>query len=252
MIAGLPVKVFCTTTAVVLLWAHTFLTIPSIHGAAFGRTQRGWADGASWIPFRQNRSPISGCQRRCAESWLRWRWRWWWFHEHSLFETLRPPPAARTGRLRSQEHPRRLPRSAQAYTFHPSASDADGNTLSFQISNRPTWASFNPTSGSLTGTPASNTSAPTATSSSASAMAPPALPCRHFRFRSRHCHRTDQSAADDQRHTAHRHHCRAGLQFPAFGIRPEQRHAHFFDQQQARLGDVQHQSPGACMEHRRR
>jgi hypothetical protein len=43
-----------------------------------------------------------------------------------------------------------------AYAFHPSASDADGNTLSFQISNRPAWASFDAASGSLTGTPASN------------------------------------------------------------------------------------------------
>lgn len=43
-----------------------------------------------------------------------------------------------------------------AYAFHPSATDADGNTLSFQISNRPAWASFDSASGSLTGTPASN------------------------------------------------------------------------------------------------
>lgn len=42
------------------------------------------------------------------------------------------------------------------YIFHPGASDADGNTLSFQISNRPAWASFDPVSGTLTGTPASN------------------------------------------------------------------------------------------------
>lgn len=41
-----------------------------------------------------------------------------------------------------------------AYAFHPGASDADGNTLSFQISNRPAWASFDPASGALTGTPA--------------------------------------------------------------------------------------------------
>ena len=42
------------------------------------------------------------------------------------------------------------------YVFHPGASDADGDTLSFQISNRPSWASFDPVSGSLTGTPATN------------------------------------------------------------------------------------------------
>jgi hypothetical protein len=41
-----------------------------------------------------------------------------------------------------------------AYAFHPGAADADGNTLSFQIANRPAWAAFDPASGSLTGTPA--------------------------------------------------------------------------------------------------
>jgi hypothetical protein len=43
-----------------------------------------------------------------------------------------------------------------AYTFYPTASDADGNTLSFQISSRPSWASFDTASGALTGTPTSN------------------------------------------------------------------------------------------------
>lgn len=42
------------------------------------------------------------------------------------------------------------------YSFQPGASDADGDTLSFQISNRPTWASFDTASGILSGIPASN------------------------------------------------------------------------------------------------
>ena len=42
------------------------------------------------------------------------------------------------------------------YVFHPGASDADNDTLSFQISSKPAWASFDPASGTLTGTPASN------------------------------------------------------------------------------------------------
>jgi putative Ig domain-containing protein len=49
-----------------------------------------------------------------------------------------PPTAAREG---------------QAYAFTPSANDADGNTLTFTIANRPGWASFNSTTGALTGTP---------------------------------------------------------------------------------------------------
>jgi trimeric autotransporter adhesin len=40
-----------------------------------------------------------------------------------------------------------------AYSFAPSASDADGDTLTFSISNKPGWASFSTTTGALTGTP---------------------------------------------------------------------------------------------------
>lgn len=40
-----------------------------------------------------------------------------------------------------------------AYLFRPQASDPDGQTLSFSITNRPAWASFNTTTGELSGTP---------------------------------------------------------------------------------------------------
>jgi Putative Ig domain len=39
------------------------------------------------------------------------------------------------------------------YAFQPTASDPDGDTLSFTIQSRPTWASFSPTTGRLSGTP---------------------------------------------------------------------------------------------------
>jgi hypothetical protein len=39
------------------------------------------------------------------------------------------------------------------YQFQPQALDADGDTLRFSISNRPSWASFSSTTGQLTGTP---------------------------------------------------------------------------------------------------
>jgi hypothetical protein len=42
-----------------------------------------------------------------------------------------------------------------AYSFQPTASDADGNTLTFAISGRPAWANFNTATGQLSGTPAS-------------------------------------------------------------------------------------------------
>ncbi len=40
-----------------------------------------------------------------------------------------------------------------AYSFTPTASDADGDTLTFSIQNKPTWANFNSATGALTGTP---------------------------------------------------------------------------------------------------
>jgi hypothetical protein len=43
--------------------------------------------------------------------------------------------------------------AATAYTFTPTASDPDGNALTFGVQNRPTWATFNTTTGRLTGTP---------------------------------------------------------------------------------------------------
>jgi hypothetical protein len=41
-----------------------------------------------------------------------------------------------------------------AYSFVPTASDADAQTLTFSISNKPGWASFSTATGALTGTPA--------------------------------------------------------------------------------------------------
>lgn len=40
-----------------------------------------------------------------------------------------------------------------AYRFAPTASDPDGNGLSFGITNKPSWAAFNTATGALTGTP---------------------------------------------------------------------------------------------------
>ena len=51
------------------------------------------------------------------------------------------------------------PTSATAgtsYDFTPTATDADGDTLNFTITNRPVWATFNTATGELTGTPDSN------------------------------------------------------------------------------------------------
>lgn len=44
-------------------------------------------------------------------------------------------------------------RVGQFYSFRPTATDANGDNLSFSITSKPTWASFNITTGRLTGTP---------------------------------------------------------------------------------------------------
>ena len=41
-----------------------------------------------------------------------------------------------------------------AYSFTPAASDPDGGTLTFAITNKPSWANFSTATGQLTGTPA--------------------------------------------------------------------------------------------------
>ncbi len=40
-----------------------------------------------------------------------------------------------------------------AYSFEPSADDADGDTLTFSVTNLPSWATFNASTGAISGTP---------------------------------------------------------------------------------------------------
>ncbi len=48
--------------------------------------------------------------------------------------------------------------AGNSYQFTPTASDADGNALTFSITNKPSWAAFSTSTGALTGTaPASGT-----------------------------------------------------------------------------------------------
>jgi Putative Ig domain len=46
--------------------------------------------------------------------------------------------------------------TGQAYSFQPSATDANGDVLTFSIQNRPSWATFSPTTGRLSGTPSAS------------------------------------------------------------------------------------------------
>ncbi len=62
-----------------------------------------------------------------------------------------PPPANRAPVLSGT--PPASVTAGNAYAFTPAASDPDGDSLSFSISGRPGWASFDTTSGRLSGTP---------------------------------------------------------------------------------------------------
>jgi hypothetical protein len=43
--------------------------------------------------------------------------------------------------------------AGQSYSFQPTASDPDGDALTFSVSNLPSWASFNASTGRISGTP---------------------------------------------------------------------------------------------------
>ncbi|WP_249314948.1 putative Ig domain-containing protein, partial [Pseudoalteromonas sp. S1727] len=42
------------------------------------------------------------------------------------------------------------------YSFIPTANDIDGDSLTFSISNKPSWASFDSNTGQLSGTPSND------------------------------------------------------------------------------------------------
>src|SRR6267378_1915034 len=86
----------------------------------------------------------------------------------SIAVTTPPPPAAPPTISGS---PATSVVAGQSYSFTPTTTDPSGKTLTFSISNKPSWATFSTATGQLSGTPAA---APT--SSSPSAMARSVLP----------------------------------------------------------------------------
>lgn len=61
-----------------------------------------------------------------------------------------PPPAPPPSISGS---PQTTARVGQAWSFTPTASDPSGRTLTFSVSNKPAWTTFNTTTGTLAGTP---------------------------------------------------------------------------------------------------
>jgi hypothetical protein len=65
-----------------------------------------------------------------------------------------PPPATTTNRAPTITGS--APATAKVslpYSFQPTASDPDGDKLTFQIASKPAWANFDPATGRLEGTP---------------------------------------------------------------------------------------------------
>ncbi|HUA87854.1 MAG TPA: putative Ig domain-containing protein [Steroidobacteraceae bacterium] len=64
----------------------------------------------------------------------------------------------------------------KAYSFQPTAKDSAGKTVSFSVSNKPSWATFSISSGLLSGTPTSTQTDSSITISASDGTASSALP----------------------------------------------------------------------------
>lgn len=73
-------------------------------------------------------------------------------HGKSTTPAPSPPPASNTAPTISGS-PATTVQASSIYRFTPSASDAEGQALSYSIVNRPSWAAFSTTTGTLSGTP---------------------------------------------------------------------------------------------------
>ena len=63
-----------------------------------------------------------------------------------------PPPPSNNAPTISGS-PAATVEAGQAYSFTPTGNDADGDTLTYSVSNLPGWASFSTSTGAITGTP---------------------------------------------------------------------------------------------------
>ncbi len=66
-----------------------------------------------------------------------------------------PSPTPSNGAPTISGTPATSVRVGSSYAFTPTASDPNGDRLTFSISNRPSWATFNTSTGRLSGTPTS-------------------------------------------------------------------------------------------------
>lgn len=65
-----------------------------------------------------------------------------------------PPPTSGNHAPTISGTPSTQLRVGEAYSFTPSAADSDGDTLTFSVTNKPSWLTFTASTGRLSGTPA--------------------------------------------------------------------------------------------------
>ncbi len=156
-----------------------------------------------------------------------------------------PPPVNRAPDISGK--PALVVTAGNAYSFRPTASDPDGQALTFSIGGKPGWATFNPSTGRLSGTPGSGAvgSHPDIVISVSDGDASASL-------RGVHDHRRrGQPRPDDQRYTLAERRRRPALQLPADRERRGRPAADVLDQQPAGLGELQH-ADRATLGHARR
>lgn len=68
--------------------------------------------------------------------------------------TQQPPAASGNRAPTISGSPQGAVLVGQQYSFAPTANDADNNTLTFAITNKPAWANFDASTGTLSGAPA--------------------------------------------------------------------------------------------------
>jgi hypothetical protein len=71
-------------------------------------------------------------------------------------DSTTPDPIAQNNPPEISGTPNTRAAEGAGYQFTPAASDPDGDSLSFSILNKPTWASFSTSTGTLSGTPGSS------------------------------------------------------------------------------------------------
>ncbi|MGH8249891.1 MAG: putative Ig domain-containing protein [Steroidobacteraceae bacterium] len=71
----------------------------------------------------------------------------------NLQRHCKPPPPPRNVAPSISGSPATKVMTGETYAFRPTASDVDGNRLTFKIVNKPAWASFSPSTGRLSGSP---------------------------------------------------------------------------------------------------